>query len=379
MIATADMASGTRRRPWIGGRDERVRRIRRVTGAVAFLFIGGVTLLPPASAQVEWDPQSARELYGVRCAVCHGAGGAGDGPVGLALIGKPSNWKVGGGRLKDLSDQEIYELIARGGNAVGKSVAMPAHPDFSEAQLWNLVAYARSLIGGAGVPVGQIAQAPKRASSAEGTIRWGGALDWSIALTIGISAVILACILVSLIVYRGRQTEGGALWLHLLSLGIFPLFLLAVSNFAVLEYAKEERFCGACHLTMKPYIDDMHNAKSTSMAAFHFQHRSAPDTECYSCHANYGVHGTFEAKMTGLRDVYRYVTRTYHLPLKMRVPFENALCLKCHNGAKRYIAHDIHLKLSDFLGAEQIKCAGCHKPAHAIPKPERAGGPGEVV
>jgi hypothetical protein len=83
--------------------------------------------------------------------------------------------------------------------------------------------------------------------------------------------------------------------------------------------------------------------------------------------------------MTGLRDVYRYVTRTYHLPLKMRVPFENALCLKCHNEAKRYIAHDIHLKLSDFLRAEQIRCAGCHKPAHAIPKPERAGGQGKVA
>ena len=106
-------------------------RIGRVTGAVAFLFIAGVALLPHALAQTKWDPQSARELYGARCAVCHGAGGAGDGPVVLALSGKPSNWKVGGGRLKDLSDQEIYELIARGGNAVGKSVAMPAHPHFS--------------------------------------------------------------------------------------------------------------------------------------------------------------------------------------------------------------------------------------------------------
>ena len=98
-------------------------------------------------------------------------------------------------------------------------------------------------------------------------LKWGTALDWAITLTTGLSALILACILVSLIVYRGRQTEGTALWLHLLSLGIFPLLLLAVGNFAVLEYAKEVRFCGSCHRTMKPYIDDLHNLKSQSLAA----------------------------------------------------------------------------------------------------------------
>jgi nitrate/TMAO reductase-like tetraheme cytochrome c subunit len=211
-------------------------------------------------------------------------------------------------------------------------------------------------------------------------LRWGSVLDWAMALTIGLSALILIGILVSLVVYRGRQTEGNALWLHLLSLGIFPLLLLAVGNFAVLEEAKEERFCGSCHLTMKPYIDDLHNAKSQSLAALHFQHRSSRGTECYSCHANYGVHGTFEAKMMGLQDVYKYVTRTYHLPIKMRATYQNTLCLKCHNEAKRYVAsgHGIHVKLSDFLWTEQIKCVGCHMPAHDIPKPKQAMRPGGV-
>lgn len=99
------------------------------------------------------------------------------------------------------------------------------------------------------------------------------------------------------------------------------------------------------HLTMKPYMDDIHDSKGRSLAARHFQHRVARGAECYSCHANYGVHGTFEAKLTGLKDVYKYVTRTYELPLKMRAPYENALCLKCHNQAKRYEAawEGIHL------------------------------------
>ncbi len=215
---------------------------------------------------------------------------------------------------------------------------------------------------------------------AEEALRWGSTLDWAIALTIGLSALILIGILVSLVVYRDRQTEGNALWLHLLSLGIFPLLLLAVGNFSVLEYAKEERFCGTCHLAMKPYVDDLHDAKSRSLAARHFQHRFARGTECYSCHADYGVHGTFEAKLRGFQDVYKYVTRTYDLPLKMRAPYENGLCLKCHSEAKRYVAafEGIHLKLSGPLRTGALRCVGCHKLAHDIPKIEHAPRPGEA-
>jgi nitrate/TMAO reductase-like tetraheme cytochrome c subunit len=124
---------------------------------------------------------------------------------------------------------------------------------------------------------------------------------------------------------------------------------------------------------MQPYIDDLRDAASRSLAARHFQHRSARGSECYSCHANYGVHGTFEAKLTGLRDVYRYVTRTYQLPLKMRAPYENALCLKCHGEAKRYVEafEGVHLKLSDQLRTGLIQCVGCHKLAHDIPRVEQ--------
>jgi nitrate/TMAO reductase-like tetraheme cytochrome c subunit len=209
--------------------------------------------------------------------------------------------------------------------------------------------------------------------------RWGTALDWAIALTLGTSALIVLGIVVSLIVYRGRQTEGSALWVHLLSLGVLPLFLLAVGNFATLEYATEVQFCGSCHLTMKPYIDDLYNPKSQSLASLHAQNRIAPGTECYSCHANYGVQGTFEAKMTGLRHVYKYNTGTYHLPIKMPQPFENTLCLKCHNGAKRFMAQEVHLEngqVSAELRENKTECISCHAPAHDIPKVKKASAGG---
>ncbi|MGH7334544.1 MAG: NapC/NirT family cytochrome c [Candidatus Rokuibacteriota bacterium] len=210
-------------------------------------------------------------------------------------------------------------------------------------------------------------------------LRWGDALDWATVLMLGVSALILVCIAVSLVLYRGRQTEGSALWLHLLSLCVLPIGLLAVGNFVVLEHSKEVRFCGACHVVMKPYVDDLHKAGGESLAALHFQHRVAPGSECYSCHANYGLHGTFEAKLTGLRDVYRTYSHTYHVPIKMRTAFENLLCLKCHDGAKRFVAQEIHLddgKVSAELRTGKMECTQCHGPAHEVARTRRAGGPG---
>ncbi len=221
------------------------------------------------------------------------------------------------------------------------------------------------------------------ASTAHGgeVVRWGSALDWAIAGTAGISALILILIVVSLVMFRGRQAEGSALWVHLLSLGVLPVVLLGVGQFATLEYATEVQFCGSCHLTMKPYIDDLRDPKSDSLASLHAQNRMGPGTECYSCHADYGVHGTIEAKMTGLRHVWKYNTGTYHFPLKMPEPFENTLCLKCHNGAKRFMAQEIHLedgKVSEELRTNKTECVSCHGPAHKIPDMKKAstGGRG---
>jgi mono/diheme cytochrome c family protein len=348
------------------------RAARRAYGVSALVVVVG--LAPsPTSAQERGDPNAGKAIFEGRCAVCHGAGGAGDGPVARALPDKPSNWTAGGGKLKSLGDQQFFEVIAKGGKAFGLSVAMPAHPDLSKADIWNVVSYVRGLMEGA--KVADTTSAPRPAAIEAESLQWGTAVDWATRLTISLSVLILACIGISRFVYRGSQTEGNALWLHLLSLGVLPLSLLVVGNFAVLEYATHTNFCAACHLTMKPYLDDLYMPGGKSLAALHYQHRFVQGTECYTCHANYGLHGTFEAKMTGLRDVYRYVTRTYHLPLKMREPFENRLCLKCHNEAKRYLAHPIHVTLSEPMWMDQIKCGGCHGPNHDIPRPKQAARP----
>ena len=78
---------------------------------------------PPA------DPASdARALFKLKCVVCHGEHGAGDGPGAAAIVPKPrafadAEWQAA------VTDDHIKKIIVEGGPAVGKSPAMPPNPD----------------------------------------------------------------------------------------------------------------------------------------------------------------------------------------------------------------------------------------------------------
>jgi cytochrome c-type protein NapC len=211
-------------------------------------------------------------------------------------------------------------------------------------------------------------------------LKWGTALEWNIIFTFVLCVLILVSIAISLIAFRRRQTEGNALWLHLLGLCIFPLFLLPFGNFTVFEYSKQERFCAACHASMDPYVNDMMAPDGKSLAATHYQDRFARGEECYTCHANYGVHGTFRAKLLGLDDAWSELTGRYTVPIKMRKPFPNELCLKCHDGARKFMKEDSHTDapgvVAKALLTDQTLCTECHVPGHMLPG--RAKAPGKT-
>jgi high-affinity iron transporter len=84
-------------------------------------------------------------VYKARCANCHGSAGAGDGPAGKVLKDKPKDWTKGEG-LKGLTGQQLFDSVKKGGKAVGKSPAMIAFPSLSDAEIWNVIAYAKTLV-----------------------------------------------------------------------------------------------------------------------------------------------------------------------------------------------------------------------------------------
>jgi mono/diheme cytochrome c family protein len=65
-------------------------------------------------------------LFDTKCAVCHGIHGAGNGPNADQFEPRPHNytdpvWQA------SITDDQIKEIIVKGGANLGKSPAMPSH------------------------------------------------------------------------------------------------------------------------------------------------------------------------------------------------------------------------------------------------------------
>ncbi len=203
---------------------------------------------------------------------------------------------------------------------------------------------------------------------------WGSWVDWGIVLSLGLSVAIVALIAVLRLRYPYRMAETGAVVVSVLALGVFPVMLLPFANFTAVEYAKQVTFCESCHGPMDPYVADMTAPQGKSLSAVHYQDHftpTQPGTECYSCHANYGVHGTFLAKLQGLSDAYHFVTGTWKAPIALREPFPNEQCLKCHAMSREFLAQPLHLDgktggLSPAITGGQVSCGMCHASGHIV-------------
>lgn len=94
--------------------------------------------LNPIPATKE-NMQRAKHLFDNFCAVCHGMGGAGDGPI-IPKFPNPPSYKTPTSRA--LSDATLYKVITEGRNT------MPSHaPLVSSDDRWRLVHYIRTLQG----------------------------------------------------------------------------------------------------------------------------------------------------------------------------------------------------------------------------------------
>jgi mono/diheme cytochrome c family protein len=103
------------------------------------------TPAPAPAAAAKPDAKVGEALYVTNCASCHGPRGAGDGPAGLALVPKPARHDDGA-YMNALSNAHLFKVIQQGGPAVGKSPLMaPWGGVLSEAQIWDVVAYVRTL------------------------------------------------------------------------------------------------------------------------------------------------------------------------------------------------------------------------------------------
>jgi hypothetical protein len=136
---------------------------------------------------------------------------------------------------------------------------------------------------------------------------------------------------------------------------------------------------------MNMYVLDMRDPASKNLAAIHYKNRFIQQEQCYTCHADYGVFGTMEAKFTGLFHLYHWLTDSQTAlglaQIQLYHPYQNTWCLHCHAGSQRFLkaAGGTHLDLADQLVTVDSKtekpgmsCLACHGPVHPTVKEWRA-------
>lgn len=112
------------------------------------LLVGFILLLAgSALAQPRGEARNGFELYREKCVLCHGSQGEGwdwTQKVAKPPVPVPDLAQV----VPQHSDQFLFDVVKEGGEAVGKTRFMPPFGfQLSDQEVWDLVAYMRSLGG----------------------------------------------------------------------------------------------------------------------------------------------------------------------------------------------------------------------------------------
>lgn len=105
--------------------------------SIAVLALG--LLLTSASPASAADAGAGQKIFKKNCAMCHGATGAGDGPMGKMLKPPPPNF-TDADRMAQRPDEELITRIKEG------KKPMPSYDGrLSDGQIQDILAFIRSL------------------------------------------------------------------------------------------------------------------------------------------------------------------------------------------------------------------------------------------
>ncbi len=75
--------------------------------------------------------EKAQQMFATVCATCHGGDGTGNGPAAESLTPKPRNYTDPAWQAS-VTDDDIKNIIVKGGQGVGKSPMMPGNPQLKD-------------------------------------------------------------------------------------------------------------------------------------------------------------------------------------------------------------------------------------------------------
>lgn len=103
-------------------------------GAATEVVPSGGSAAGKGGGAVAADPEAeteARYLFESTCAICHGATGHGDGTAAANLNPKPRNYSDKAWQAS-VTDDDLRNIILKGGAAVGKSPMMPGQAQLKD-------------------------------------------------------------------------------------------------------------------------------------------------------------------------------------------------------------------------------------------------------
>lgn len=192
---------------------------------------------------------------------------------------------------------------------------------------------------------------------ADNVIRW-----------VAVAGVILAlgsAALVGMVLLRRPAGASAAAvkWTLLIALLVFPSMTMLTAN--TVGFHRVRQSCAECH-TMEPWVRDMKDPESRTLAALHYKNRWINEDQCYTCHTGYGLGGNVRAKMDGVKHVmHQYVTG---VPDEIRIkrPFPTKTCLHCHGAAAGFNAIEQHAdpEFKPKILSGEMSCFECHEAPH---------------
>jgi len=189
---------------------------------------------------------------------------------------------------------------------------------------------------------------------------------------LGIASALVGIIVLVLTqyVYRNKITRGTYHWLLLLALFVLPLTATLSTTATVMEGTKSVQACASCHV-MHPFVNDLKDPSSSTLAARHYRNSWIARDQCYACHVTYGATGTLAGKRDGFRHWVYYITNTYSDPIKYAGSYENSNCLACHRQTTKWEQVKSHQALAEEFATDRVTCIRCHGPPHPLPSQRR--------
>ena len=158
-------------------------------------------------------------------------------------------------------------------------------------------------------------------AEAENVTRWIA----GVGSCVGLLAVLL--ILSYLKRHPADRDTRAVHWMLLAAFFVLPSVTMLCGN--VVGFHRTRQSCADCH-SMDPWVEDMKNPASTSLAAEHYKHRWINENQCYTRHAGYGLAGNLEAKASGVSHVIHTYFTGVPEEIRIRKPFAQETCLHCH-------------------------------------------------